>query len=140
MTDLTTAGSVELASPRGRVVLSTVVLGSAVAMLTATVVNVALPTIAVDLEASSAGQTWIVNGYALTLASFVLIGGALGEHPLHSDGAIHRVDGPGKLDQRSVTHELDYATLVGRHLGRENIPAQGLERRQGANLVHAHEA
>ena len=59
--------------------LSTVVLGSAVAMLTATVVNVALPTIAVDLEASSAGQTWIVNGYALTLASFVLIGGALGD-------------------------------------------------------------
>lgn len=71
--------AIEFESRQGRVVLSTVVLGSAVAMLTATVVNVALPTLASSLDAGSAGQKWIVNGYTLTLASFILIGGSLGD-------------------------------------------------------------
>ena len=66
-------------SVRGRIVLATVVLGSAVAQLTATVVNVALPTIGTDLDAGSSAQRWIVNAYALTLASFTLIGGAFGD-------------------------------------------------------------
>ena len=44
--------TVELDSSAGRLVLATVVLGSAVASLTATVVNVALPTLARDLDAS----------------------------------------------------------------------------------------
>jgi EmrB/QacA subfamily drug resistance transporter len=70
---------VALRSRRGRTVLATVVLGSAVAQLTATVVNVALPTIGDDLRAGSSAQRWIVNAYALTLASFTLIGGALGD-------------------------------------------------------------
>lgn len=73
------AGEIRLTSARGRVVLTTAVLGSAVAMLTATVVNVALPTFGTDLDASSAGQTRIVNGYTVTLASFALIGGTLGD-------------------------------------------------------------
>ncbi|MEL6890027.1 MAG: MFS transporter [Actinomycetota bacterium] len=59
--------------------LTTVVLGSAVAMLTATVVNVALPTLARDLGAGASGQKWIVNGYTLTLASLILIGGSFGD-------------------------------------------------------------
>lgn len=59
--------------------LATVVLGSAVASLTATVVNVALPTLASDLGASSSGQKWIINGYTLTLAAFMLIGGSFGD-------------------------------------------------------------
>jgi EmrB/QacA subfamily drug resistance transporter len=63
----------------GRVVVAMAVLGSSVAMLTATVVNVALPRLAIDLDASSAGQKWVVNGYTLTLASLILIGGALGD-------------------------------------------------------------
>jgi EmrB/QacA subfamily drug resistance transporter len=42
-------------------------------------VNVALPTLARDLDASSADQTWIINGYTLTLASLILIGGSLGD-------------------------------------------------------------
>ena len=70
---------VELASRQGRTLITTVVLGSAVAMLTATVVNVALPTLASDLDAGAAGQKWIVNGYTLTLASLILIGGSLGD-------------------------------------------------------------
>lgn len=70
---------VALDSRQGRTVLATVVLGSAVASLTATVVNVALPTLARDLDASSSGQKWIVNGYTLTLAALILIGGSLGD-------------------------------------------------------------
>ncbi|MCB1026753.1 MAG: MFS transporter [Microthrixaceae bacterium] len=70
---------IELASAAGRTVMATVVLGSAVASLTATVVNVALPTLAQDLGASSSGQKWIVNGYTLTLAAFMLIGGSFGD-------------------------------------------------------------
>lgn len=70
---------IELDSAEGRTVLATVVLGSAVASLTATVVNVALPTLATDLGADSSGQKWIINGYTLTLAAFMLIGGSFGD-------------------------------------------------------------
>lgn len=78
MTD-TTAGSVALDSRLGRVVIVTTVAGSAVAMLTATVVNVALPVLASDLDASSSQQQWVVNGYLLSIASMILIGGSLGD-------------------------------------------------------------
>lgn len=74
-----TAGDVPLGSGAGRLVVGTTVAGSAVALMTATIVNVALPTIARDLDASSSGQQWIVNAYLLTLASFILTGGALGD-------------------------------------------------------------
>ena len=70
---------IELDSAKGRTVMATVVLGSAVASLTATVVNVALPTLASDLDAGSSGQKWIINGYTLTLAAFMLIGGSIGD-------------------------------------------------------------
>ena len=73
------AGDVDLDSRAGRIVLTTVVLGSAVAMLAATVVNVALPTLASDLDASSSEQKWIINAYTLTLAALILIGGSLGD-------------------------------------------------------------
>lgn len=68
-----------LDSTLGRTVIATTVGGSAVAMLTATVVNVALPTLARDLDASSAGQQWVVNAYLLTVASLILVGGSLGD-------------------------------------------------------------
>ena len=60
-------------------IIATTVLGSAVAQLTATVVNVALPTLAADLDVESAGQQWVNNAYLVTLASFILIGGSLGD-------------------------------------------------------------
>lgn len=70
---------VRLASPEGRWVLAATVLGSAVAMFTGTVVNVALPTLSRDLGASTADIQWVLNAYLLTLASLILIGGALGD-------------------------------------------------------------
>ena len=66
-------------SPRGRFVLSGLILGSAVAILDGSVVNVALRTIGSDLGASLAQLQWVVNGYLLALASLVLVGGALGD-------------------------------------------------------------
>ncbi len=74
-----TAGSVSYASPAGRWVLLATVLGSGVAMLDGTVVNVALPTIGRDLHERFAGLQWTVNAYTLTLAGFLLLGGSLGD-------------------------------------------------------------
>lgn len=71
---------VRLSEARGRWVLLATVLGSSVAMLDATVVNVALPRLADDLGASMSGLQWTVNGYTLTLAGFILLGGSLGDH------------------------------------------------------------
>ena len=75
-----TAGeSVSFDTSRGRWVLAGMVLGSGVASLDATVVNVALPRLGADLNADFAGLQWVLNGYTLTLASLILVGGALGD-------------------------------------------------------------
>lgn len=70
---------VTLASARGRWVLGATVLGSALAGIDATVVNVALPHIGRDLDAGFAGLQWTINGYTLTLASLILLAGSLGD-------------------------------------------------------------
>lgn len=54
-------------------------LGSGLTLLDGTVVNVALRTIGQDLEASLAQLQWINNGYLLTMASLILLGGSLGD-------------------------------------------------------------
>ncbi len=64
---------------QGRWVLAATVLGSSMAMLDGTVVNLALPRIAEDLDASFAGLQWILNGYTLALAALILVGGGLGD-------------------------------------------------------------
>jgi len=68
-----------MASTRGRWVLAITVLGSAIAFLEATVVNVALPELGRDLDADVAGLQWTINGYLLTLAALILLGGSLGD-------------------------------------------------------------
>jgi EmrB/QacA subfamily drug resistance transporter len=73
------AGSVRLGTPIGRGVLATTILGSAMAFLDGTVVNIALPRIGRQFGASLAGLQWTVTGYTLTLAAFVLVGGSLGD-------------------------------------------------------------
>ena len=72
-------GSVRLASAAGRWVLAVAVLGEAMILLEATVVNVALPTIGRDLGAGVAGLQWTLNSYVLTLAALVLVGGSLSD-------------------------------------------------------------
>ena len=69
-----------LASAQGRLTLGAAALGTGMAFLDGTVVNVALPAIGEDLDAGLAGLQWTVNAYALTLAGLLLIGGSLGDH------------------------------------------------------------
>jgi EmrB/QacA subfamily drug resistance transporter len=69
----------ELRSARGRLTLATVTLGSGIAMLDGTVVNIALRQIGLDLDASLAQLQWVSTGYLLSLASLILVGGALGD-------------------------------------------------------------
>jgi EmrB/QacA subfamily drug resistance transporter len=73
------APAVRLSTTAGRWVLLATVLGSSMAFLDATVVNVALPTIGRSLGASLGGLQWTVTGYTLTLAGLILLGGALGD-------------------------------------------------------------
>jgi EmrB/QacA subfamily drug resistance transporter len=68
------------ASSRGRWVVVVTVLGSGIAALDATVVNIALPTIGRDFDTGIASLQWVMTGYTLTLAAFLLIGGSLGDH------------------------------------------------------------
>jgi EmrB/QacA subfamily drug resistance transporter len=69
----------ELKSARGRLVLATVTLGTGIALLDGTVVNIAVRQIGLHLDASLGQLQWVVNGYALSLASLILVGGALGD-------------------------------------------------------------
>jgi EmrB/QacA subfamily drug resistance transporter len=68
-----------LKGSRGRWVLLATVLGSSMAFLDSTVVNVALPTIGRHLGASLADLQWVVTAYTLTLAGLILLGGSLGD-------------------------------------------------------------
>jgi EmrB/QacA subfamily drug resistance transporter len=67
-------------SAQGRWVLAAAVLGSGMAMLDGTVVNIALRNVGEDLGASIAQLQWVVNAYLLSLASLILVGGSLGDH------------------------------------------------------------
>ncbi|ROQ67878.1 EmrB/QacA subfamily drug resistance transporter [Streptomyces sp. 840.1] len=70
---------IRVASAAGRWVVLTTVLGSSMAMLDSTVINVALPRIGEDLSTDLAALQWTVNAYMLTLAGLILLGGALGD-------------------------------------------------------------
>jgi EmrB/QacA subfamily drug resistance transporter len=72
-------GDLRIADPAGRGVLLATVLGSGLALLDVTVVNVALPRLGRDLGASLAGLQWTLNAYTLTLAALILLGGSLGD-------------------------------------------------------------
>lgn len=79
MTSTARAPALAYSEPAGRWVLLATVLGSGMAFLDATVVNVALPAIGESLDADMAGLQWTVNAYTLTLASFILLGGSAGD-------------------------------------------------------------
>ena len=66
-------------TPTGRGIVAAATLGSGLTLLDGTVVNVALRTMGDDLDASLAQLQWITNGYFLSLASLILLGGALGD-------------------------------------------------------------
>jgi EmrB/QacA subfamily drug resistance transporter len=70
---------IRYATAKGRFVLAATVLGSGMAFIDSTVVNIALPAIGKDFHASVADLQWLVNAYMLTLSGLILLGGALGD-------------------------------------------------------------
>ena len=73
-------GQLARGTAQGRWVLAAAVLGSGMAMLDGTVVNIALREVGDDLGASLPQLQWVVNAYLLALASLILVGGSLGDH------------------------------------------------------------
>ena len=73
------AGEIRFGTAAGNWLVGLTALGSGIAFLEATVVNVALPAIGSDLDTDVAGLQWTLNGYLLTLAALILIGGSLGD-------------------------------------------------------------
>ena len=73
------ADGIAFESGAGRWLLAVAVAGSGMAFLDGTVVNVALPDIGREFDASTSALQWILNGYLLTLASLILLGGSLGD-------------------------------------------------------------
>src|SRR5579875_643832 len=66
-------------SATGRWTLVASILGSSMAFIDGSVVNVALKAIERDLGGGLASQQWVVDGYLLTLGSLILVGGSLGD-------------------------------------------------------------
>ena len=61
-------------------VLVATILGSSMAFIDGTVVNVALPVLQTDLKATATDVQWVVEAYSLFLAALILVGGSLGDH------------------------------------------------------------
>jgi EmrB/QacA subfamily drug resistance transporter len=72
-------GDIRWGTPAARWVLAATVLGSGIAFLDGTIVNVALKAIGVDLDTGVSGLQWTVDAYLVTLTAFLLFGGALGD-------------------------------------------------------------
>jgi EmrB/QacA subfamily drug resistance transporter len=70
---------VRLSESAGRWVLLVTALGSGLVLLEGTVVNVALPALGSDLDASMGGLQWTVNAFTLSLSALILLGGGLGD-------------------------------------------------------------
>lgn len=60
-------------------ILTATILGSSMAFIDGTVVNVALPALQKDLNATVVGVQWVVEAYSLLLAALLLVGGAMGD-------------------------------------------------------------
>src|SRR5262249_31130088 len=60
--------------------LAACILGSSLAFIDGSVMNVALPAIDRDLHAGAAGLAWLINAYLLSLSALILLGGAAGDH------------------------------------------------------------
>lgn len=63
----------------GKWILAATILGSSLAFIDGTVVNVALPALQKDLGATVGGVQWVIEAYSLFLAALLLVGGSLGD-------------------------------------------------------------
>ena len=60
--------------------LTATIFGSSLAFIDGSVMNVALPAISSDLQASPADLSWVINAYLLPSGALILLGGACGDH------------------------------------------------------------
>src|ERR1041384_2853578 len=65
---------------RGRWILAATILATSMAFIDGTVVNVALPALQTNLNATAVDVQWVVEAYALLLSALLLVGGSLGDH------------------------------------------------------------
>src|SRR6202167_2507294 len=70
---------VPCAAQARRWILAATILGSSMAFIDGTVVNVALPALQVSLDASVVGVQWVVESFGLFLGALILVGGSLGD-------------------------------------------------------------
>jgi EmrB/QacA subfamily drug resistance transporter len=70
---------VRFGTPAARGIIAATVLGSGIAFLDATVVNVALPAIAKDFNSNVSSLQWTVDAYLVTLTALLLFGGSVGD-------------------------------------------------------------
>src|SRR5277367_4141852 len=74
-----TSADVPCTERAGRWILAATVLGSSMAFIDSTVVNVALPALQANLHATVVGVQWVVESYGLFLGGLILVGGSLGD-------------------------------------------------------------
>src|SRR6202046_3343979 len=67
------------AAQAGRWILAATILGSSIAFIDSTVVNVALPALQANLHATVVGVQWVVESYGLFLGALILVGGSFGD-------------------------------------------------------------
>src|SRR5690348_4734611 len=67
------------ARTQGRWILAATILASSMAFIDGTVVNVALPFLQKNLNATAIGVQWVVEAYSLFLSALLLVGGSLGD-------------------------------------------------------------
>jgi EmrB/QacA subfamily drug resistance transporter len=108
-----------------RTTLVAAILGSGIATIDGTVVNVALPAIERDLGGGLQAQQWVANAYLLTLGSLILIGGSLGD--IYGERRVFAL-GAGAFGLFSVACALAPTTET-------LIAARGLQGAAGALLV-----
>src|SRR5580700_1138584 len=70
---------VPCATQARRWILAATILGSSMAYIDGTVVNVALPELQASLHASVVGVQWVVESFGLFLGALILVGGSLGD-------------------------------------------------------------
>jgi len=83
-------------------VLAAAVLGSTMAFVDESVVNVALPTIEADLGTTLAAMQWVINAYTLCMSALLLIGGAAADSTRMAASA--RAHGPAAFT--TVSHAI----------------------------------
>jgi EmrB/QacA subfamily drug resistance transporter len=72
--------AIPCAKSAARWILVATILGSSMAFIDGTVVNVALPALQANLQASVVDVQWVIEAYSLLLAALLLVGGSLGDH------------------------------------------------------------